>query len=196
MHNLKSHLLERLRELASLPELPNPTQTDIASVGILDDGLFTHKVMRINYDSYDMGREQDSINPDSHRDIMMIAPEGYGHPYYYARTLAIFHVYATILRPQGTANDNAEWQQLFVCFVRWFEVDFDELAPKRPIPLRWATREETPFGFISPDEVLRGCHIVPALAHGRSDDALRGYSACRTDQDTDNKDYNRHIVNQ
>ena len=77
MHNLKSHLLERLRELASLPELPDPTQTDIASVGILDDGLFTHKVMRINYDSYDMGREQDSINPDSHRNIMMIAPEGY-----------------------------------------------------------------------------------------------------------------------
>ena len=196
MYNLKAHLLERLRNLASLPELPDPTRTDISSVCILDDGIFIHKVMRINYDTYNMRREQDSINPDSHADIMMVAPEGYGHPYYYARTLTIFHVYAAILPDDNGTNEPNEWHQLFVCFVRWFEVDFDNLLPKRPIPLRWATKEEDPFGFVNPDEVLRGSHIVPALAHGRSNEALQGYSACRTDQDTDNMDYNRHIVNQ
>ena len=83
--------------------------------------------MRINYDTYDMRREQDSINPDSHPDIMMIAPGSYGHPCYYARTLAIFHVYATITPAE---DETPEWHRFFVCFVRWFEVDFDAIAPK------------------------------------------------------------------
>ena len=193
MYNLKAHLLRRLRAEASLPELPEPTRTDLSCVYIHEDDIFIHKVMRINFDTYDMRREQDSINPDSHPDIMMPAPESYGHPYYYARTLALFHVYAAIVPDKGTVP---EWQQFHVCFVRWFEVDFDAIRPKRLVPLRWARLNENAFGFVSPDEVLRGCHLLPAPAHGRSNDVLPTYSRIRTNEDTDQKDYNRHYVNQ
>ena len=194
VYNLKGHLLQRLRAQASLPELTNPTRTDLSSVHILDDDLFSHKVMRINYDTYDMRRDQDSINPDSHPDIMMLAPQSYGHPYYYARVLSIHHVYAGIVPADQIAPES--WQQFYVCFVRWFEVDFDALRPRRPIPLRWARLDEDAFGFVNPDEVIRASHIVPVAMHGRSNDALPAYSSVRTNEDTDQLDWNRHEVNQ
>lgn len=84
-----------------------------------------------------------------------------------------------------------------VCFVRWFEVDLPNIKPRRLIPLRWAKENEEPFGFVAPDDVLRGCHLIPSAAYGRSDDALRGYSEARHAQkETDELDYNRHYVGQ
>ena len=160
---------------------------------IKSNHIFPHKIMRINYDTYDMRRDQDCINPDSHPDIMMIAPDGAAHPFYYARTVAILHVYALLTKgPLITL----QWQELHVCYVRWFEVDTPAIKPRRLIPLRWAHKGEEQFGFVSPDDVLRGCHLIPGFAHGRSDDTLRGYSGIRFEEDEDNCDWNRHYVNQ
>ncbi|KAH9004426.1 hypothetical protein EDB84DRAFT_1573164 [Lactarius hengduanensis] len=55
--------------------------------------LYQHKVLRINYTTYDLRREQDSINPRTHPNIMVLRPDGPDpHPYWYARIIGIFHI--------------------------------------------------------------------------------------------------------
>ena len=148
--------------------------------------------MRINYDTYDMRREQDSINPDSHPNIMMLAPEDSGHPFYYARVLAIFHVHAHIWKPGSV---QPPWTRMHLCFVQWYEVVHDDIRPRRPTPLRWSTLDEDAFGFVDPESVLRASHIISAETYGRSDEALEGYSAARDPEDVDDCDWNRYIAN-
>ncbi|KAH9480131.1 hypothetical protein JR316_0006728 [Psilocybe cubensis] len=56
-----------------------------AQVNILGDRVYIHKVLRINYTTYDMQREQDSINPRNHCNVMTLSrdgdPRSFHHPY-------------------------------------------------------------------------------------------------------------------
>ena len=151
--------------------------------------------MRINYDTYDMRREQDSINPSSHPDIMMLAPQNAAHPFYYARMISIFHLHARIDKP---GHAQTPWNLLHVCHVRWFEVDTNALRPRRLTPLRWASLEEEAFGFVDPVDVLRACHLIPAEPYGRSDDPVSLFRAARRAEEDgeEGRDWNRHYVNQ
>ena len=195
--DLRAHLFRRLRAGHGDQACgPTPTDSDVSSLRIMHDRIYIHKTMRINFDTYDMRRDQDTINPDSHADIMMRAQADSRHPYLYARVLSIFHVDALLTASKGQRIATS-WRTMQVCFVRWFEVDLPNIKPRRLIPLRWAKENEEPFGFVAPDDVLRGCHLIPSAAYGRSDDALRGYSEARHAQkETDELDYNRHYVGQ
>ena len=57
--------------------------------------IYQHRVLRVNYTTYDMRRDQDSLNPQSHPDIMLLSHEDKNddnwHPYWYARVIGIFH---------------------------------------------------------------------------------------------------------
>ena len=61
------------------------------TVTILNNLIYSHKVLWINYTTYDMRREQDFLNPRTHADIMVLSqePETHEdgmpeHPYLYA----------------------------------------------------------------------------------------------------------------
>ena len=68
LYDLKAHLLTRLPGREDFANGHEPTMDEVASVRIAHDRMYAHKVMRINYDTYDMRRDQDSINPDTHPD--------------------------------------------------------------------------------------------------------------------------------
>lgn len=182
MNRLKAHLLTRLPGGDYFVD-HKPSVADIRSVRIWNDEIYVHKVMRVNYDTYDMRREQDSVNPDSHPDVMMLAPDEDEHPYLYARVLGIFHVNACRITPESTARGAAPAFQTFhLLWVRWF--DYDATAPggfttRRLHRLRWTSLDNDAFGFISPDVVLRGCHLIPGFHHGKSDCGLPGASIAR-----------------
>ncbi len=147
--------------------------------------------MRVNYTSYDMRREQDSINPRTHPDIMMLAPPGSDHPYLYARVVSIFHVNAYRLDPD--CADIPESELLHILWVRWFDLDttlpggFNHFRPHR---LKPAPIEAEPFGFVSPEQVLRGIHIAPAERFGRSEQPSLPYRLLSTESrcDSDTSD--------
>jgi len=59
-------------------------------VTFLNNRIYSHKVLRVNYTTYDMRREQDSLNPRTHPDIMVLSQEPKmhedgtpEHPYWY-----------------------------------------------------------------------------------------------------------------
>ncbi|KAF9555171.1 hypothetical protein CPC08DRAFT_613770, partial [Agrocybe pediades] len=68
---LKDHLLSRLLHGTS-NQAAAFTLEQQNSVHIENDSLFCHKVLRINYTTYDLRRSQDSVNPRTHPDVMTL----------------------------------------------------------------------------------------------------------------------------
>ncbi|KAI0631037.1 hypothetical protein C8Q77DRAFT_179262 [Trametes polyzona] len=124
---------------------------------------------------------------------MLVAPPDSPHPFLYARVLGIFHVNAYI-----ADRADAEPVCIHVLWVRWYDVDLRKpwgFEACRLPRLTFASLDDTPFGFISPHQVLRASHIIPAFYHGRSDSALPGYSIARdADEDEDDQDWNYYEV--
>ncbi|KZT04778.1 uncharacterized protein LAESUDRAFT_657134, partial [Laetiporus sulphureus 93-53] len=60
--------------------------------------MYFHSVLQLNYTTYDLRRTQDSVNPRTHRNIMVAAHEeddlfssaANEHLYWYARVIGIF----------------------------------------------------------------------------------------------------------
>ena len=82
----------------------------IDGVHILNDRLYCHRTICINHTSYDMRREQDTINPRTHPDVMVLSSDPDGHPYWYARVLQIFYVNVCYVGP-GATYASQKWQK-------------------------------------------------------------------------------------
>jgi len=96
------------------------TDTDRNTVRIVDNRIYSAKVLRVNYTTYDVRRGQDSMNPRTeHCDVMVHSREDdlQGHPYWYARVLGVFH--ARVLHT-GPAATNRSIQNMEFVLVRWF----------------------------------------------------------------------------
>ena len=133
------------------------------------DKIYRHRLLRVNYTTYDLRREFDSINPRTdHRDIMLLSSSDGSHPFCYARVLGIFH--ANIIYT-GPGSKDFQSRRIEFLWVRWFETIQDHsslweqqtLDTVRFLPMA----DNDAFGFVDPADVLRGCHVIPAFADGR-----------------------------
>ncbi|THU76429.1 hypothetical protein K435DRAFT_813415 [Dendrothele bispora CBS 962.96] len=79
------------------------------------------KVVRINYTTYDLRRNQDSINPRTHPDIMVLSPPDSIHPFIYGRVIGIFHCNVQLKK---TARFKAiRHHRVDFLWVRWYQYD-------------------------------------------------------------------------
>ena len=190
----------------SLDALPGSIDLPKSSLGHEDillkyNRIYHHKLMRINYTTYDVRRAQDTINIGTmRRDIMVLhdsSPEHLiscpehviTHPYLYARVLGIFHVNA--IYTGGTTPDYNP-TRFDLLWVRWFHT----ISPGS-----WQTQKletiafppmasEGAFGFLDPNDVVRSCHIIPDFASGKRYSDGQGLSLCSRDED----DYYQYYV--
>lgn len=122
-----------------------------------------------------MRRSQDSLNPRTHADIMVLSHEdepneSKRHPYWYARIIGIFHFQ---VRHVGPFSKSADAQRMDVLWVRWFGRDMSYRTGWKARRLhRVGFVRDEPFGFLDPNEVIRGAHLIPAFAHGRTEEIL------------------------
>ena len=146
---------------------------------ILDDRLYPHKALQLNYTTYNMRREQDYINPRTHPDIMVLADEDSDddHPFWYASVIGIFHANVRYTGP-GSTRASSQWQRVDLVWVRWFERDQSYpcgFMHRRLPRLQFADAnnpDEVPFSFLDPTDILRAAYIMPAPAHGQTDGLL------------------------
>ena len=90
---LKDHLLARILGCDYDGNDEPFSEHDRASVKFVKHQVYQHKVLCINYTMYDGWREQDSLNPRTHANVIVLAHEGpESHPYWYARIIGIYHV--------------------------------------------------------------------------------------------------------
>jgi hypothetical protein len=206
---LRQHLLpriqERLRqEAASLPEVSGPRGAsavrpphapdihDYNCVLLKKDTIYHHKVTRFHFTTYDVRRDTDSINPGTARcNIMLLADATDPHHFLYAWVIGAYH--ANVIYT-GSGMLDYEARRLDFLWVRWFEVvdptssgwSSSKLDLVRFLPMN----REDAFGFVDPNDVLRGCHILPAFAKGKRHVDGIGVSRCAKD----GKDYHRYYV--
>jgi hypothetical protein len=126
--------------------------------------IFRHFLLRINYTTYDVRRDQDVINPNTdHKDVMLLS-RSTDHPFSYARVLGVFHANAIYVGP-GSRDYHARRMEFL--WVRWFELtklakDGLTLDALRFLPMM----KPDAIGFVDPADVLRGCHLIPAFERG------------------------------
>jgi hypothetical protein len=168
---------------SSLAGAIGPT-SNTGRIIIKDNRMYRHNILRINYTTYDVRRDQDVVNPrTSHKDIMILArSDSSDHPFLYARVLGIYHVNA-IWTGSGVLDYRP--RRLEFLWVRWFEHVTKEPAgwtARRLDTLRFPPMEnEDAFGFVDPGDVLRGCHLLPKFAQGKLHPDHVNMSKCAAD---------------
>ena len=116
--HLKDHVLACLRGVQHLGEDLAFSDEERDQVLILEDKIFVHKVLRVNYTTYDLQRKQDSITT-RHPDVIVLSQETdeAHHPYWYACIICIFHVNVCYY---GDSNNGEDLKRFNVLFVHWF----------------------------------------------------------------------------
>lgn len=169
----------------------------------MNDRIYRHRCMRVNFTTYDMRRDQDTINPRTRADVMVLnpgeddTPKDKQHPYWYARVCGVFHANVIYTGPGSTTR---EPQRMEFLWVRWFGVEpgTENAFKSRRLPLVGFIPAHKPyaFGFLDPAHVIRGSHLMPAYHFGRTQ-ALMGRSLLRrekTEEHEDNSDWRFYYV--
>ncbi|KAI5992629.1 hypothetical protein EDC04DRAFT_2872767 [Pisolithus marmoratus] len=144
--------------------------------------IYQHYVLRVNYTTYNVRCRQDILNlTTNHHDIMMLAsPENMNechHHFCYACIIGIYH--ANVQYIGSGLSDYLPCQLDFFLDVLRFP------------PMN----DHDTFDFIDPADILRGCHLIPAFAKGRSHPDCTSLSPIAKDSDDWNYYYvNRHII--
>lgn len=168
--NLKKHVLSRV-----LVQDEEPTRDDIFNTDIDKSGrISTHKTLRVHYTTYDLQRGSDVVNIRTRPDIMVISPEDdHSHPYQYGRLIDIFTVPIHYKGKKEIINKSRR-QEVQVLWVRWFEPDpkYKDGFSFLRLPRLQFIKPDGPkewHSFISPSDVLRACHIIPAFGWSLKD---------------------------
>jgi hypothetical protein len=212
---LKKHLLPRIRSLLGkddtsgvtedgfLPGLPStsshdnsPGSADWQAVIFHHDRMYKHKIMHINYTSYDVRQDQDIVYIGTRgqcNNVMVLAPEHirlYGHPFWYARVLGIYHANVIYI---GEGNADFLPRQLEFLWVRWYELeDQPETSQLARISFPPSSDDHS-FGFLDPNDILRACHVIPLFRLGLACKNGPGLSSCG--EDHDHTDWESYIAN-
>jgi len=204
---LKKHILARIKATQANVGLPSTFggssspevdfAVDLDKLHFKKECFYKHNIMKLNYTTYDVRRAQDVVNPNTdHRDIMLLSAgdiDRANHQYAYARVIGIYHV--NVIYTGSGASDYRARRMEFL-WVRRFMHTNDE-----PVQSTWSRRQlnflqllpaqhENAFGFVDPDNVLRGAHIIPRFAMGRRADG-RVLSECARDLE----DWRQYCVN-
>jgi hypothetical protein len=161
--SLKDHLLARVLQHQYDPEPPTFTDGDRNKLFIVGKRLEQRYTMTINYTTYDLRRGNDKINMKGRPYVIALSRDDPSHPYAYARVLAIYRV--KVLHPTMATPTNID-----VLWVRWFQVDQTYQAgwkKKRLYRVQFVpSLEDGAFGFLDPDDVIRGAHLIPCFNKG------------------------------
>jgi len=148
------------------------------------------KRFQINYTTYDVRRDQDTLRPGHSATVMMLSREHgpNAHPFWYAQVLSAFLIEVSY---KGVA------QTVEVLWVRWFGVvpGYRWGIKKARLPqIGFVPDSPGAFGFLDPSLVLRACHLIPAFAEGRTSLLLpHGPSVARENGAVD--DWTAYYVN-
>jgi hypothetical protein len=178
VRRLKDHLLTRSLGNEYDGDEQEYTHAERNVLQIVDNRLYIHKTLRINYTTYDLRRQRDVINPTSRPDVMVLSCEDGEdvHPFWYARVVKIFHVFVYHLGSPQVEHTPTEPQRMDVLWVCWFGLDADVRG-------RWSKKclhgvsfipwdEPGAFGFLDPAQVIRGVHLIPNFPQGQTDSRL------------------------
>ena len=179
MRKLKGHLLNRLLERDFDGDDPQTfTEDELNSVRIANNQMYLVKTLSVKYTTYDVRRDRDTINPGNHNFVMVRSSEDGPdvHPYWYAQVLGVYHAFVSATHP---ATHYRSVQRMEFLWVRWLGVEprYRSGSQCAHLPMVGFVEDsdELAFGFLDPSLVIRGSHLIPRFAFGRTN-ALMSYN--------------------
>ncbi|KIK79862.1 hypothetical protein PAXRUDRAFT_160118, partial [Paxillus rubicundulus Ve08.2h10] len=103
-----------------------------------------------------------------HADVMVLANKEESlmispHPYWYARIIGIFHI---------NVQHAGHIKSFDILWVRWFGRNVETptvwAAKRLPCIGFYDSADPSAFGFLDPDSIIRGVHLIPAFTYGRT----------------------------
>jgi hypothetical protein len=174
---LKDHILGRLLRQDYEGDMYGDsefTDDEWNTVRIAGEQIYCCKTVQLNYTTYDIRRDADSINTRTYPDIMVTSPETgpNAQPYWYARVIGIFHAIVSSTHPE---LEGMAWSRTHMDFlwVRWFGMEpgryrhgihFGRL-PKIGFV---ESTDKYAFTFLDPRKAIRGAYLISAFAEGCS----------------------------
>ncbi|TEB29739.1 hypothetical protein FA13DRAFT_1584662, partial [Coprinellus micaceus] len=165
IHGLQAHLLTRLTQGHNIPNL-DPTR-----VYFKNHRIFSHKIMRLKYTTYDVRRGEDVIHLNADTCNIMVQNPKYISdqkvpPYLYGHVLGIFHADANYSGELGQVP--ALPIRVEFLWVRWYE-SVNNAEPKGPLECITFPDITSPDSttFIDPMSALRAAHVIPRFSRGR-----------------------------
>ncbi|KAJ7732533.1 hypothetical protein B0H16DRAFT_1770162 [Mycena metata] len=187
---LQDHILGRLLERDFDGDTHEEfTAADRRTVRIHSNKIYATRTLRVNYTTYDVRRGQDTLNPRTSSFVMIRSPETEtgAHPYWYCQLLGVFHANVFRVTESGATSPTP----MEFLWVRWMGVEPGYRAgiKRARLPKVGFVAESDPFafGFLDPQHVLRGSHLIPDFVGGRTNELLatREETAARDPQDTE-----------
>lgn len=151
------------------------THEDRQTVRFRNGTIFRVRTARVNYTTYDLRRAYDTINPRTHSFVMVASAETEpnSHPFWYASVIGIFHADVQHI---GKNSQDFRPQRMEFLWVRWLGVvpgySFGRKRARLPKLGFIPDSDDYAFGFLDPLLVIRGCHLLPAFADGKTNDLL------------------------
>jgi len=142
-------------------------------VFIKDDTLYEHPLLMIDYTTYDLKREKDSIHLNFGNQVVIVySPTSQdSEPWLYAHIVAVYHLFVcTVTDPEP--------KRLELLWVRWMQRDPSQLRgpnASQYTRVSFTSHLGVPgeaFGFVDPSHVIRGCHVIPTFDLQRTRDRL------------------------
>ena len=192
---MKSHLLARIHGNLAVGEEPEYTEQDLDEIDFENDIIYPHATAAFNYTTYDIRRDHDTINVNTQRcNVMVLSNEdtqdsNVRHPFWYACVVGVYH--AKVLYGLTVPRKKIRMQFLW---VRWFGQDPEWIGgpPSLRLDRIGYVPQDDPsgaFGFLEPEKVVRGCHLIPAYALGKTANLLAATSKFRDSPDGDWTNY-------
>ena len=180
MPKLKQHLIRRLLEKMGLT-VEDVTPEAWRYVQFQGNRLYSHKLMRLNYTTYDVRRDEDIIHVDTPRSNIMLlnsrysgSPLGQEPVYLYAHVLGIFHANVSLARaaqiqqPSGKTTPSSVHRIEFM-WVQWYTLQ-QASAPFTLECVVLRPPHADTLDFLEPAAALRAVHLIPRFALGKLHD--------------------------
>lgn len=167
---------------------------------VAGERIYRCNTMRLNYTTYDIRRDADTIKPGSYPDIMVKSPESGpdAQPFWYARVIGVFHALVSSSHPDV---QDKSLHRLDFLWVRWFGVEPGQYR----YGIRYArlpkigfveSTDAYAFTFLDPAQAMRGVHLIPTFSEGRTSALLpTAKSIARVLNPKDNDDWVNFYVN-
>jgi hypothetical protein len=171
------------------------TDQDRRKVLLHKNRIYCHKTLRINFTTYDCHRDEDTINPRTHSDVMVLADEDEDaeniHPYWYARVIEIFHAMVC------QVGDTTSFEQIDFLWVQWYGYDPHARSGFKACWLHQigfldSHKDKGAFGFIDPSDVIHAIHLIPVFKLRKCSQLLPPSIARHEDEG--DKDYVHYYV--
>lgn len=170
--DLKNHVLSRLYNHGFTGSDKEFSDDEREQLIIHNNLIYRHSLLRVNYTTYNVQRDQDVISPriPSRSFVMMPAADDDDDDYWYAKVLGIYHV--RVIHPPTGGNTP---QTLQFLWIRWLgsEPGYGGGLKKARLPrVGYIQQGPGAFGFLDPANIIRGALLIPAFSFGITNQLL------------------------